>query len=103
ALALRPVRDEAARLADEFSRLVEDRRHELDETMRSSAARLQTTRVVLIGVASATVLPCLALALFYVGRSVAGRLRRLAAAMSALARGDTDVVVPAYGARDEID
>jgi methyl-accepting chemotaxis protein len=103
ALALRPVREEAARLAGEFTRLVEDKRRELDETMRSSAARLETTRILLIGVACATVLPCLALALFYVGRSVAGRLRRLAAAMSALARGDTDIVVPASGARDEID
>jgi methyl-accepting chemotaxis protein len=103
ALALRPVREEAARLAGDFSRIVEDKRHDLDETMRSSAARLETTRIVLIGIASATVLPCMALALFYVGRSVAGRLRRLAAAMSALARGDTDVIVPVYGARDEID
>jgi methyl-accepting chemotaxis protein len=102
ARALRPVREEAARLAGEFTRAVEDERRALDETMRSSAARLETTRIVLIAVASATVLPCLLLALVYVGRSVAGRLRRLAAAMSALARGDTDIVVPTLGARDEI-
>jgi methyl-accepting chemotaxis protein len=40
--------------------------------------------------------------LFYVGGNVAGRLRRLAAAMTALAGGDTRIEVPTAGARDEI-
>src|SRR5258708_417331 len=102
AKALRPVREAAAALAGEFGRLVEEKRHDLDETMKSSAARIEATRLFLIVVATGSVLPFLILALVYVGRSVAGRLRRLAVAMSALANGDTRIEVPTDGAHDEI-
>ena len=71
-------------------------------TMRNSAARIEATRLFLIIVAIGSVLPFLILALIYVGRSVAGRLRRLAVSMSALANGDTRIEVPTAGAHDEI-
>ena len=70
--------------------------------MRNSAARIEATRLFLIIVATGSVLPFLILALVYVDRSVAGRLRRLAVAMSALANGDTRIEVPTAGAHDEI-
>jgi len=102
AQAMRPVKEAAAALSAEFGRIVEEKRHDLDETMRSSAARIDATRLFLIIVAIGSVLPFLILALVYVGRSVAGRLRRLAVAMSALADGDTRIEVPTAGAHDEI-
>jgi len=100
--AMRPVKEAAAALSAEFGRIVEEKRHDLDETMRNSAARIEATRLFLIIVATGSVLPFLILALVYVGRSVAGRLRRLAVAMSALANGDTRIEVPTAGAHDEI-
>jgi methyl-accepting chemotaxis protein len=100
--ALLPAREEAATLSADFGRMVEEKRHDLDETMRSSAARLESTRLFLIVVAACSVLPCLILALVYVGRSIAGRLRRIASAMTALAGGDTRIEVPTVGAHDEI-
>jgi methyl-accepting chemotaxis protein len=100
--AIRPVREEAAALSDEFGRIVEDRRRDLDETTRSSAASLESTRKFLLVATVGSALSCLFLALVYVGRNVAGRLRRLAAAMSALAGGDVRIEVPTAGARDEI-
>jgi methyl-accepting chemotaxis protein len=100
--AMRPVKESAAALSAEFGRIVEEKRHDLDETMRNSAARIEATRLFLIIVATGSVLPFLILALVYVGRSVAGRLRRLAFAMSALAHGDTRIEVPTAGAHDEI-
>ena len=100
--AMRPVKESAAALSAEFGRIVEEKRHDLDETMRNSAARIEATRLFLIIVATGSVLPFLILALVYVGRSVAGRLRRLAVAMSALANGDTRIEVPTAGAHDEI-
>ena len=102
AQAMRPVKESAAALSAEFGRIVEEKRHDLDDTMRSSAARIEATRLFLIIVATGSVLPFLILALLYVGRNVAGRLRRLAFAMSALANGDTRVEVPTAGAHDEI-
>jgi methyl-accepting chemotaxis protein len=102
AQAMRPVREEAAALSAEFGRIVEEKRQDLNETMRSSAARIEKTRLFLIIVATGSVLPFLVLALIYVGRNVAGRLRRLAVAMSALAKGDTRIEVPTAGAHDEI-
>jgi methyl-accepting chemotaxis protein len=102
AQAMRPVREEAAALSAEFGRIVEEKRQDLNETMRSSAARIEKTRLFLIIVATGSVLPFLVLALIYVGRNVAGRLRRLAVAMSALANGDTRIEVPTAGAHDEI-
>jgi methyl-accepting chemotaxis protein len=102
ALAIPPVREEAATLSDEFGRIVEDRRHDLDETTRISAASLESTRTFLLLAAAGSGLTCLMIALFYVGRNVAGRLRRLSAAMSALAGGNTEVEVPLAGAHDEI-
>jgi two-component system sensor histidine kinase/response regulator len=81
AAAMRPVREEAAVLSGEFGRMVEEKRRDLDETMRSSAARLASTRVFLIVVAACSVLPCLVLTLIYVGRNVAGRLSPHPAAM----------------------
>ena len=102
AQAMRPVSEDAAALSAEFGGIVEEKRQDLDETMRSSAARIETTRLFLIIVATGSVLPFLMLALFYVGRNVAGRLRRLAVAMSALANGDTRIEVPTAGAHDEI-
>jgi methyl-accepting chemotaxis protein len=102
AQAMRPVKEAAAALSAEFGRIVEEKRHDLDETMRNSAARIEATRLFLIVVATGSVLPFLILALVYVGRSVAGRLRRLAVAMSALANGDTRIEVPTVGAHDEI-
>ncbi|HSS83084.1 MAG TPA: methyl-accepting chemotaxis protein [Reyranella sp.] len=102
AQAMRPVKEAAAALSAEFGRIVEEKRHDLDETMRNSAARIEATRLFLIIVATGSVLPFLILALVYVGRSVAGRLRRLAVAMSALANGDTRIEVPTAGAHDEI-
>ena len=102
AQAMRPVKESAAALSAEFGRIVEEKRHDLDDTMRSSAARIEATRLFLIIVATGSVLPFLILALLYVGRNVAGRLRRLAFAMSALANGDTRVEVPTAGANDEI-
>jgi len=102
AQAMRPVKEAAAALSAEFGRIVEEKRHDLDETMKSSAARIEATRLFLIVVATGSVLPFLILALVYVGRSVAGRLRRLAVAMSALANGDTRIEVPTVGAHDEI-
>jgi methyl-accepting chemotaxis protein len=100
--AIRPVREAAAALSEEFGRILDDRRRALDDTTRDSAARLASTRDLLTIGATGCVLSCLALALLYVGRNVAGRLRRLAAAMSALARGDVQVEVPVGGPRDEI-
>jgi methyl-accepting chemotaxis protein len=102
AQAMRPVKEAAAALSADFGRIVEEKRHDLDETMRSSAARIEATRLFLIIVATGSVLPFLILALVYVGRGVAGRLRRLAVAMSALANGDTRIEVPTAGAHDEI-
>jgi len=102
AQAMRPVREAAASLSAEFGRIVEEKRHDLDDTMRSSAARIEATRLFLIIVATGSVLPFLIVALIYVGRNVAGRLRRLAVAMSALADGDTRIEVPTAGAHDEI-
>jgi methyl-accepting chemotaxis protein len=102
AQAMRPVREEAAALSAEFGRIVEEKRQDLNETMRSSAARIEKTRLFLIIVATGSVLPFLMLALIYVGRNVAGRLRRLAVAMSALANGDSRIEVPTAGAHDEI-
>ncbi|HEY6715732.1 MAG TPA: HAMP domain-containing methyl-accepting chemotaxis protein, partial [Reyranella sp.] len=102
AQAMRPVREEAAALSAEFGRIVEEKRQDLNETMRSSAARIESTRLFLIIVATGSVLPFLVLALFYVGRNVAGRLRRLAVAMSALANGNARIEVPTAGAHDEI-
>ena len=102
AQAMRPVREEAAALSAEFGRIVEEKRHELDDKMRSSAAQIEKTRLFLILVAAGSVLPFLVLALIYVGRNVAGRLRRLAFSMSALADGDTRIEVPTAGAHDEI-
>jgi methyl-accepting chemotaxis protein len=102
AQAMRPVREEAAALSAEFGRTVEEKRQDLNETMRSSAARIESTRLFLIIVATGSVLPFLVLALFYVGRNVAGRLRRLAVAMSALANGNARIEVPTAGAHDEI-
>lgn len=102
AQAMRPVREEAAALSAEFGRIVEEKRQDLNETMRSSAVRIEKTRLFLIIVATGSVLPFLVLALIYVGRNVAGRLRRLAVAMSALANGDTRTEVPTAGAHDEI-
>jgi methyl-accepting chemotaxis protein len=99
---IRPARDAAASLSAEFGGIVEEKRHDLDEVMRSSAARTESTRLFLIIVAACSVAPVLALALVYVSRSVAGRLRRLAFAMTALAGGDTRIAVPTAGARDEI-
>ena len=100
--ALRPAREEAAGLAVEFGKVVEDRRAALNETTRNSVASLKSTQAFLILGAAGGALFCLILALFYVGRRVAGRLRRLAAAMSALAGGDLKVEVPTVGAHDEI-
>jgi methyl-accepting chemotaxis protein len=102
AQAIGPVRAEAAALSEEFGRIVEDRRHALDEATRDSAARLASTRTLLLAAAAGSAFSCLMLALLYVGRNVAGRLRRLAAAMSALAGGDVQVEVPVAGAHDEI-
>src|ERR1700730_15274354 len=102
AQAMRPVKEAAAALSAEFGRIVEEKRHDLDKTMRSSAARIDATRLFLIIVAIGTVLTFLILALVYVGRSVARRARRLAVAMSALANGDTRIEVPTAGAHDEI-
>ena len=100
--AMRPVHDEAAALSDEFGKGVEERRHDLDQTMLDSAASLQSTRMFLLLGAVGCALLCLFLALLYVGRKVAGRLRQLAAAMTELARGDVQVALPATGAHDEI-
>ena len=102
AQAMRPVRDDAAALSAEFGGIVEEKRQDLNETMRSSATRIEKTRLFLIIVATGSVLPFLVLALIYVGRNVAGRLRRLAFSMSALANGDTRIEVPTAGAHDEI-
>src|SRR3984893_18158543 len=102
AQAMRPVKEAAAALSAEFGRIVEEKRHDLDKTMRSSAARIDATRLFLIIVAIGSVLPFLILALVYVGRSVGGRLRRLAGAMAAVADGDTRIEVPTAGAHDEI-
>jgi len=102
AQAIAPVRQEAAALAAEFGHVVEARRHELDEKMRTSAAQVERTRMFLIVVAAAAVLPILAIALIYVGGNVAGRLRRLSTAMTTLAAGDTRIEVPQTDVRDEI-
>src|SRR3984893_5079664 len=75
AQAMRPVKEAAAALSAEFGRIVEEKRHDLDETMRSSAARIDATRLFLIIVAIGSVLTFLILALVYVGRSVARRAR----------------------------
>src|SRR5712671_5393252 len=45
AQAMRPVREAAASLSAEFGRIVEEKRHDLDDTMRSSAARIEATRL----------------------------------------------------------
>jgi methyl-accepting chemotaxis protein len=102
AQAMKPVRQEAATLAAEFGRTVEERRRQLDDKMRSSAAQTEKARLFLIVVAGCGVLPVLAIALFYVGGNVAGRLRRLSSAMSALAAGNTRIEVPRSDVRDEI-
>jgi methyl-accepting chemotaxis protein len=102
AAAMRPVHDEALALSDEFGKGVEERRHDLDQTMLDSTASLQSTRMFLLLGAVGCALLCLFLALLYVGRKVAGRLRQLAAAMTGLARGDVQVALPAVGAHDEI-
>ena len=70
--------------------------------MRSSAAQTERARLFLLVVAAGGVLPLLVLALIYVGGNVAGRLRRLSSAMSALAAGDTRIEVPSSDVRDEI-
>jgi methyl-accepting chemotaxis protein len=101
--AMRPVRDEAIRLANEFGRIVEERRHQLDDKMRSSAAQIERTRIFLLAVAVGAVIPLLGFALFYVSSNVAGRLRRLASAMTALAAGDTRIEVGRTEVHDEID
>jgi len=100
--AMRPVKQDAAALAAEFGRIVEQRRHELDEKMRSSAAQTEKARIFLMVVAAAAMLPILGFTLVYVGVNVAGRLRRLSFAMTTLASGDTRIEVPQAGARDEI-
>ena len=100
--AMRPVKQDAAVLAAEFGRVVEQRRHELDDKMRSSAAQTEKARIFLLIVGAAAVLPILCIALLYVGMNVAGRLRRLSFAMTTLAAGDTRIEVPRAGARDEI-
>jgi methyl-accepting chemotaxis protein len=97
-----PVRQEAQRQAAEFGRIVEQRRAQLDDKMKSSAAQIERTRVFLVVVAFGAVAPILAFALIYVGANVAGRLRRLAAAMTALAAGDTSIEVRRTEVHDEI-
>ena len=100
--AMKPVRQEATTLAAQFGLIVEQRRRELDDKMRSSAAQTERARLFLLVVAAGGVLPVLAIALIYVGGNVAGRLRRLSSAMSALAAGDTRIEVPSSDVRDEI-
>jgi methyl-accepting chemotaxis protein len=100
--AMKPVRQEATTLAAEFGLIVEQRRRELDDKMRSSAAQTERARLFLLIVAAGGVLPVLAIALIYVGGNVAGRLRRLSSAMTALAGGDTRIEVPSSDVRDEI-
>ncbi|CAN5668522.1 hypothetical protein BH10PSE6_BH10PSE6_26290 [soil metagenome] len=100
--AMKPVREEAKTLATEFGRIVEQRRRELDDKMRSSAAQTEKARLFLLVVVIGAVLPVLAIALIYVGGNVAGRLRRLAGAMSALAAGNTRIEVPKSDVQDEI-
>ena len=100
--AMRPVREETGKVANEFGRIVEQRRAQLDEKMKNSAAQIERTRLFLIVVAVGAVTPVLIFALLYVGGNVAGRLHRLAAAMTALAAGDTRIEVRRTEVHDEI-
>jgi methyl-accepting chemotaxis protein len=58
-------------------------------------------RVLLIGIAAASLVIALLIAVFYVGRAVVRRLTALRRAMAAIAAGDLDAAVPQNG-RDEI-
>jgi len=99
---LGPVRESVQQLAGNFGRFAEETRARLDDSLRDAGSYLRATRIVLIALAVVSVLASMLIAVLYVGRNVAGRLRRLAAAMTALASGDSTVAVPGTQADNEI-
>jgi methyl-accepting chemotaxis protein len=88
-------------LAPQVAALVEHNERSAREAATDTGQAIARGRVLLIGIAAASLVIALAIAVFYVGGAVVRRLTALRRAMAAIAAGDLDAAIPRSG-RDEI-
>jgi methyl-accepting chemotaxis protein len=88
-------------LAPLVATLVERNEHSAQEAAADTRHTIAHGRVLLIGIAAASLAIALMIVVFYVGPMVVRRLTTLRRVMAELAAGDLDVTVPQNG-RDEI-